>query len=134
MGKNSEYYKGKEQRQRNDLNRLLDRLPALCKELIEFKEQSTAISTLISYCYDLGIFFRYYVALPESAVEEITDIGYKELESITQDILVAFQKYLAGEGPNITGENHAMSKEGVARKMAAVRNLFRYHHAMGNIK
>lgn len=131
MGKDSEYYQKKELEQNRNLERLLSNLPPLCKEVIEFKSQTCATSSLVSYCYDLGIFFRYYLSLEDTKVHSMQEITYKTIECIPAQKFYDFQKYLEF---NDVGEYHKSTKKGIARRMAAVRNMYKYHYKMGNIK
>ena len=50
MGKDSAYYKEKYRKQREILDKLLTQLPDPAKELVEYKLQDSALSTLQSYC------------------------------------------------------------------------------------
>lgn len=132
MGKNSAYYKDKQKKQIEQLEKLLDELPPLCKELIDFKKQTSAYSTLISYCYDLRIFFRYYLKQPECKVSIMQEISYKSIESIPAQKFLDFAKYL--ECSNNPEDWHQESKKGIHRKFASIRNLYNYHYRIGNIK
>lgn len=133
MGKDSKYYREKFKKQEETLNKLVKSLPTSVGELIDFKfHQGTALNTLISYCYDLRVFFRYYLALDTTAEKDFMEISYDTLNNIPKQTFIDYQKYLEYNDGKI-GDKHCMSRRAVARKMAAVRNLYRYHLATGNI-
>jgi site-specific recombinase XerD len=132
MGKNSIYYKDKEQRQLETLERLLSDLPPLCRELIVYKKHTSALSTLISYCYDMTTFFKFYLKHENAKVTSMQDITYRTIESIPVTVFVEYQSYL--ECSNDPNDWHQESKKGIHRKFAGLRNLYKYHYKMGNIK
>ena len=59
MGKDSEYYKAKTHGQKVKLSELLMLLPNPAVAFIQDKRVTSQPSTLIAYCYDLLMFFRF---------------------------------------------------------------------------
>lgn len=132
MGKDSIYYKEKEKKELESLRKLEKILPTLCKEMLDFKaERGTAVSTRVSYCYDLRCFFRWYYRRDDAVVTTNEKMNYKALESIPRVVFEDFKKYLADGDEN---EHHASSGKGIDRRLAALKNLYKYHIAEGHIE
>ncbi len=131
MGKDSTYYADKNKKDRRTLEGLLLELPECFRELILFKnEQGAAISTQISYCYDLWVFVRYYLRREDTTETTIVDITYSTLDDIPKELFLEFIKYLEHGDEE---EKHNETNKGIARKFAALKNLYKYHIAQGNI-
>lgn len=126
MGKDSEYYKNKKKVQTLKLRELLKQLPPYAVDYIYSKEVTTQTSTLISYCYDLLTFFRFIKECnPFFANTEITKILLKDIEKLSSEDIVEYQRYLE---LNEDGEKHENGKKAIARKMAPLRGMFQYHY------
>ena len=130
MGKNSQYYEQKYRKEKQRLEVMKLQLPKCAIDVLEYKEQSVQTSTLISYCYDLRTFFRYYLTLESAKVDNIKDITAKDLEAIAPKDLIAYQRYLEF---NEVGEYHKNTKKSIARKVTTLRTLYKYHFENGNI-
>ncbi len=126
MGKDSAFYKEKKRKQTLVLRDLVKRLPGFAVDYIYSKEQTSQTSTLVSYCYDLITFFTFIRENnPLYKDVEIQNFTLDILEKITPEDLTEFQRYLTlnvGEGTA-----HENGKRAVARKMAPLRGLFKYH-------
>ena len=129
MGKDSAYYKEKYRKQREMLDKLLTQLPDPAKELVEYKLQDSALSTLQSYCYDLRMFFTYYLARDDTKETSISEIDYDVLNSISPKIIESYQKQL-----EFTKDGELrMLKKSVARKMSPIRSMYDFHYQRQNI-
>lgn len=124
MARDSEYYKNKQKKQTLKLRSLLDQLPDFCVDFIYSKELTTQTSTLISYSYDLLTFLRFLreknPQLRDTAPKSMKLENLKQIQS--EDIL-EYQRYLS---LNVDGEYHENGKKAIARKMSALRGMYKY--------
>lgn len=131
MGKDSEFYKDKTKKQKLKLRELISLLPQCASDYIYSKEQTTQPSTLVSYSYDLLTFFRFLKERNPSLKNiETNRFGYDVLSNINFRDIEEFQRYLE---LNIDGEHHENGKKAIARKMAPLRGMFKYHYIRKNI-
>ncbi len=132
MGKDSEYYKEKKREQLIKLKELLRMLPDCAREYIHSKEMSSQTSSLISYCYDLLAFFMY---LKEAShyydKYEVCDFRLDDLENISSEDIYEYMRYLKF---NIGEVNHENENRAIARKMAPLRGMYRFHLKNEHIK
>lgn len=131
MGKDSKYYKDKQKKQKLRLRELLKQLPPFAVDYIYSKELSTQTSTLISYSYDLLMFFRFLKEKnPELSDLAIEKIPLSALSMLKPEDIVEYQRFLE---LNIDGEHHENRKKSIAKKMSSLRGLFQYHYERKNI-
>ena len=124
MARDSEYYKDKQKKQTLKLRSLLDQLPDFCVDFIYSKELTTQTSTLISYSYDLLTFLRFL----REKNPQLKDIDPKSmkleiLKQIQSEDILEYQRYLS---LNVDGEYHENGKKAIARKMSALRGMYKY--------
>lgn len=133
MGKDSEFYKDKSKTQKIKLRELIDRLPKCAVDYIYSKEMTTQTSTLISYSYDLLVFFTFMKDNnPLFRDTPVKDMKYDILTRIEADDIFEYQRYLE---LNVDPEHpHENDKKAIARKMAPLRGMFHYHLLHKNIK
>lgn len=133
MGKDSEFYKEKNKNQKLRLRELLSRLPSFARDYIYSKEVTSQTSTLVSYCYDLLIFFEFIKDNnPSLADTDIDKMHLDVLDQMTSEDIIEFQRYLE---LNVSNDHfHENGKKSIARKMSPLRGLFKYHYARKNIK
>ena len=125
MGKDSNYYKQKHNDQIKKLRELLSELPDFAVTYLHEKEISSQPSTLVSYAYDLLTFLRFLQEKnPVFHDVAIRDIRLEDLEGLTSEDIVEYQRYLE---LNDEGEKHENNKRAIARKMSPLRGLFQYH-------
>ena len=131
MGKDSEYYKAKTHGQKVKLSELLMLLPNPAVAFIQDKRVTSQPSTLIAYCYDLLMFFRFLKDKnPYFRNIEIIDITIEQLSHLMPEDIVEYQRYLEF---NMIGEQHENGKKAIARKMSPLRGMFKYQHEHGYI-
>ncbi len=124
MGKDSEYYKGKNHDMKAKLQELLTELPQPARDYIYEKQVSAQPGTLIAYSYDLLTFFRFLRERnPYFAAREIPKINTDDLANLASEDMVEFQRYLEF---NSIGESHENGKRAIARKMSPLRGMFKY--------
>ena len=133
MGKDSDFYKEKNKKQKLRLRELLKRLPGFAKDYIYSKEVTSQTSTLISYSYDLITFFEFIKDNnPSYADVDIDKMRLEVLDQLTSEDIIEFQRYLE---LNVDNDHfHENGKKAIARKMSPLRGLFKYHYARKNIK
>lgn len=132
MGKDSEYYKDKKKQQTLKYRELLKELPGFAVDYLYDKEVSSEISTLISYAYDLLTFFRYIKDMnPRFKETKITEFKLSDMEKLTSEDIVEYQRYLE---LNEKGEKHENGKKAIARKMSPLRGMFQYHFEHGYLE
>ena len=133
MGKDSEFYRDKNKKQKLRLRELISKLPSFARDYIYSKEVTSQTSTLISYCYDLLTFFEFIKDNnPAYAGVDIEKMRLEVLDQMTSEDIIEFQRYLE---LNVSNDHfHENGKKSIARKMYPLRGLFNYHYARKNIK
>lgn len=124
MGTKSDYYKDLKEKQRKKANELKRQLPPYVIPYLDDKELHSQMNTVISYTYDLIIFFQYLKEknplLKDVDLNKIPESFIKNL--VFQDI-TDYQKYLSYND----GENHHLNDErGIAQRMAPLRGFFKF--------
>lgn len=124
MARDSEYYRDRQKKMTLKLRGLLDQLPDFCVDFIYSKEVTTQTSTLISYSYDLLTFLRFL----REKNSQLRDIPPKSmnldlLKGIQSEDILEYQRYLS---LNVDGEYHENGKKAIARKMSALRGMYKY--------
>jgi len=133
MGKDSAFYKNKTRKQKMKLRELLTQLPGFAIDYIHAKEITAQPSTLVSYCYDLLTFFRFFIE--QNSVlkgKQPADFTLSDFKRIQSEDILEYQRYL--ELNVSSGEFHENGKKAIARKMAPLRGLYQYHILHKNIK
>ncbi|MCI8632693.1 MAG: tyrosine-type recombinase/integrase [Lachnospiraceae bacterium] len=109
------------------LRKLLLTLPEFCYEYFRGIEPTTAERTRLGYAHDLMIFFEFMrETLPSLKEKTIQEIQISDLKSITTTQLEMFLDYLTYYDRE--GEEFQNGEKGKARKLAAVRSLFKYFY------
>lgn len=111
------------------LNAVLDGLPEFCKTFFIGIQNNTGALTRLNYAYDIRLFLQY---LAEILSKEIKDISVCDLEKLTLHDIEAFinRIELYENGENKIVEN---AENGKARKLAAIRTMFKYLYKCGDI-
>lgn len=118
------------------LRNLLEELPEFCRDYFRGIEPSSSILTRVNYAYDLRLFFNFLV----NEVEKFKGIPVKEftlehLEQVRSEDIEYFLEYISSyqrfDNENYIMENH---QNGKARKLAAIRSMYRYFQKHKKIK
>lgn len=118
------------------LRNLLEELPEFCRDYFRGIEPSSSILTRVNYAYDLRLFFNFLV----NEVEKFKGIPVKEftlehLEQVRSEDIEYFLEYISSyqrfDNENCIMENH---QNGKARKLAAIRSMYRYFQKHKKIK
>lgn len=118
------YYEEQKKKNTLQLRELLSALPSFCRDYFRSIEASSAERTRLGYARDLRIFFEYLVAekLPYQEISQIQLDDMKTLKTSDIEDFLAYVSYYNGKNDDElqNGEN------GKARKLAAIRSLFKY--------
>ncbi len=120
------------------LRDLLLELPDFCFEYFRGIEPTTAERTRLGYAYDLKIFFQYLTEyIPAFQGKKMHDLTLKDLNLVGVQDIERFLEYLTYyEKETSEGELTEMQngENGKARKIAAVRSLFKYFYKKQKIQ
>lgn len=121
------YSREQEIKNTKKMREILDELPRFCRQYFRGIEESTSARTRLAYAYDLRIFFE-FIRNENSAMKgmEIKDYPISILEQIGKEDIEEFLEYLTYyEKEDQVFTNDARGK---ARKLSAVRSLFKYFY------
>ncbi len=110
---------------------LLNDLPPFCEDYFLGIEMRTSSQTRLKYAYDLRIFFD-YICKRRIRNKTVNDLTLEDLERLQHNDIEAFLSYLSSYvygGKRLTCDERAK-----ARKLSAVRALFKYFFAHGMIR
>lgn len=125
--KNSNYFVERNVKNSNQLKVLLFSLPSFCDEYFRGIENKTTPLTRIGYANDIKTFFEFLTQEIDGFVgKNIKDISLDDLNTITQTDLEIYLNYLSNYIKN--GEVFSNDARAKARKLSAVRSLFRYFY------
>ncbi|HRX13786.1 MAG TPA: tyrosine-type recombinase/integrase [Eubacteriales bacterium] len=117
------------------LSRIIDEeLPDFCREFFIALESRATTLTRLAYAYDLKLFFRYLVT--ESSLflgREIKQIRLDELENLSGIDIEKYLSYLSYY-TNLDDETRKNSNKAKARKLSALRAMFKYFAKKDKIK
>ena len=124
------YYTERNIQDIDKIAQLLDELPSFCEDYFVGIETRTSCQTRLKYAYDLRIFFD-FLCKKRFRNCEILDLTLQQLESVTHNDLEFFLSYLS----HYRFQNKSLScdERAKARKLSAVRAMFRYFFNKGMI-
>ena len=105
----------------NKLNKTISQLPAFMSEYFLGIETRTSPLTRLNYAMDIAIFFDFISNKYDVAVK---DIDIKMLDKITAFDIEQFLSYITSFEYN--GVHHTCDERAKARKLAAVRSMYKY--------
>lgn len=109
------------------MREILEELPRFCRQYFRGIEESTGARTRLAYAYDLRIFFE-FIENENSALKgtAIRDYPVSILEQIGKEDIEEFLEYLTYYEKD--GQVFTNDARGKARKLSAVRSLFKYFY------
>ena len=113
------------------LELLLEDLPSFCSDYFLGIESRTSCQTRLKYAYDLRIFFD-FLCKKRYKNFTITELTLEHLEAITHNDLELFLSYLSHYRFN--DKRLSCDERAKARKLSAVRALFKYFFSKGLIE
>ncbi len=118
----------------NDIDRiseLLEELPPFCSDYFLGIESRTSAQTRLKYAYDLRIFFDYLCHRKYRNLD-VLDLTLRELQDTTHHDIEYFLSYLSHY--RFRGKHLSCDERAKARKLSAVRALFKYFFNKGMIE
>lgn len=107
------------------LNKLVEVMPKYCQYYFHAKNLSLAPRTRLGYAEDIMLFLQYVKSLHVELNDvEIADIQVSYLNNIHPTDIDSFMSYLEYYEHN--GEYHSNNTQGKKRKLAAIRELYKY--------
>lgn len=118
----------------NDIDKiaeLLEELPPFCEDYFLGIESRTSAQTRLKYAYDLRIFFD-FLCKRKYRHDDVLDLTLKHLEAVDHHDIELFLSYLS----HYSFRNRRLScdERAKARKLSAVRALFKYFFNKGMIE
>jgi site-specific recombinase XerD len=117
------------------LRGLLKGLPPLVYEFMNSLSDNTSARTRVGYAYDIGVFLNFLCNEAKGFDKEAAELTVDDLKAVTQANIEEFKMYLEyyikdGCEKSKVVVNHALGK---ARKLSAVRSLYRYLQKKGKL-
>ena len=122
------------QRNINDFDKiaeLLEELPSFCEDYFLGIESRTSCQTRLKYAYDLRIFFD-FLCKKKYKTYEIADLSLQHLENVSHHDIELFLSYLSHY--RFHDKNLSCDERAKARKLSAVRAMFKYFFNKGMIE
>lgn len=129
MAKNT-YYNERNIHDLDKIAELLNELPPFCEDYFLGIESLTSSQTRLKYAYDLRIFFD-YICKCRIRNKEITDFTLEDLERLQHNDIEAFLGYLSNY--TYDGKRLSCGDRAKARKLSAIRAMFKYFFSRGMI-
>jgi len=125
MDKNN-YYNKRDIANLQKINNLLEELPPFCEDFFRAIETRTSVLTREKYAYDLRIFFHYLTSR-RLKKKPITELSLEDLNQVSDMDIENYLSYLSLYEFN--GKTLRCDERAKARKLAAVRSLFKYFYS-----
>ncbi len=128
MGENSAYYNSLKQKALQNTEKIKVLLPQHAHGFIEECLLKYQPNTAFNYAQDILFFYRFLQERnPLCQNKEIKDIPFDVIENLGPQDINEFQNYVAsGHKPDKNGDVKAANARAIARKMAVVRNFYKY--------
>ena len=126
-GRTEKYSREQEIKNTKKMREILEELPRFCRQYFRGIEESTSARTRLAYAYDLRIFFE-FIENENSAMRgtAVSDYPVSILEQISKEDIEEFMEYLTYYEKD--GQVFTNDARGKARKLSAVRSLFKYFY------
>jgi site-specific recombinase XerD len=129
--KKNNYYTKRNIQDVDKIFELLDALPPFCSDYFLGIEARTSCQTRLKYAYDLRIFFD-FLCKRKYRNKEILDLTLEDLERLEHNDVEYFLSYLSHYRFN--GKSLSCDERAKARKLSAVRAMFKYFFNRGLIE
>lgn len=125
---NERYYDQFNREKYEKFNAIVEELPYFCNEYFTGIDSTTSVLTKLNYATDLSIFFDFLVHKVHGFVgKQIADITLKDIdEYISATEIEYFLRYLSFY--TFKGKPYRNAEKAKARKLSAVRSLFKYFY------
>lgn len=129
----SSYYDEFNRKKFFELEEKIRSLPYFCEDFIIGIEMRTSVLTRINYCSDLAVFFDYLIKKnPDFKGKIVKEITLDDLNLIKAAHIERFLSYLNYYTYN--GADYKNGEKAKARKLSAVRTMFKYFYNSDKIK
>ena len=129
--KKETYYTKRNIEDIDKISELLEELPSFCEDYFLGVESRTSCQTRLKYAYDLRIFFD-FLCKRKYRNFEITDLTLEHLEAVTHNDIEFFLSYLSHY--RFHDKRLSCDERAKARKLSAVRAMFKYFFSKGLIE
>ncbi len=129
--KKTNYYVTRNINDIDKVSELLDELPPFCSDYFLGIETRTSPQTRLKYAYDLRIFFD-FLCKKKYRNLDVLDLTLKELEAVNHHDIELFLSYLSHY--RFHDKHLSCDERAKARKLSAVRALFKYFFNKGMIE
>ncbi len=129
--KNENYYTTRNIQDLDKLDQLLTELPPFCETYFLGIEHRTSCQTRLKYAYDLRIFFDFLCKKVYRA-KKVLDLTLRDLDDLSHEEIELFLNYLTRYTFN--GKTLTCDERAKARKLSAVRALFKYFFNRGRLR
>ena len=131
MAKTKDYYLERDKKNLNRIYALLEELPPFAEDYFRGIEQRTSVETRLKYAYDLRIFFDFLVKTRYRR-KDVLDLTLDDLGAVTETDIEIFLSRLSLYTFN--GKDLRCNERAKARKLSAVRAMFKYFFNRGMIE
>lgn len=128
--KNTNYYTTRNINDIDKIAELIEELPPFCEDYFLGIESRTSAQTRLKYAYDLRIFFD-FLCKRKYRNDDVLDLTLKHLEAVDHHDIELFLSYLSHY--SFRGKRLSCDERAKARKLSAVRALFKYFFNKGMI-
>ena len=125
-----DYYQERNLKNLDRIEGLLQELPSFCEDFLRGVEMRTSVLTRLNYCYDLRIFFDFLVK-KRIRGRQVSELTLEDLERVTDTDIEIYLSYLSNY--SFRGKRLSCDERAKARKLSAVRSLFKYFFNKGLI-
>ncbi len=129
--KNENYYTTRNIHDIDRLAELLEELPPFCEDYFLGIESRTSCQTRLKYAYDLRIFFD-FLCKKRYKDFSVTELTLDHIEGVKHNDIELFLSYLSHY--SFRGKRLTCDERAKARKLSAVRALFKYFFSKGLIE
>ena len=127
----ADYYQERNLKTLDKIESLLEELPPFCEDFLRGIETRTSVLTRLNYVYDLRIFFD-FLSRKKYRGKIPLEFTLEDLENVTDTDIEIFLSYLSNYR---YGERRLSCDERAkARKLSAVRSMFKYFFNKGLIE
>lgn len=125
--KTEKYARTQEIRNTKKMREILEDLPRFCRQYFRGIEETTGARTRLAYAYDLRVFFEFLHRENSSLKSlKVRDFPLQVLEQIGKEDVEEYLEYLSYYEKD--GQTFTNDARGKARKLSAVRSLFKYFY------
>lgn len=133
----SDYFNLEKQKNTTLLREALKELPTILNSFFISIAQTTEVKTRLGYAYDIKIFLKYLIENKDTFYDkQLLEISLNDIKFITSFDIENFLEYVSyydSENPNNKKDTVKRKNEenGKARKLAAIRAMFKFFHKRG---